>query len=257
MAWEITNNWADIADLRISEDVTPSSFSTETELRLELRTSNFDLDLGDVRVFVGFHRMTLQLFCHGTEIQIGERYGDYTPTNDLKTKVAEETNVGTNVLGKGGVNITPATVMTGDVMSIAASAEAQRGTSEKRATEWEELSKYVTAKPNDKWEITTRKYSEPLSARYITPDYPLCVIRPKKNSNRTGVEAKLYAHKNDMVITTPDAKRSKFALLNPEKRNKERVFAVLLGKAIDEGMASERSSIVNLSTISSLPDDAE
>ena len=60
-----------------------------------------------------------------------------------------------------------------------------------------------------------------------------------------------------MVITTPDAKRSKFALLNPEKRNKERVFAVLLGKAIDEGMASERSSIVNLSTISSLPDDAE
>jgi hypothetical protein len=256
MPWDVRNPLKDIAHLEINDTVTNSSFTTSTEFRLELRTGNHSFDLGEARVFVGFSRMTLQLRCFGTEIAIGDRHGDYTPINDVVTKVARETNAATKTGAKVGVGFDAATALSGIPVKAAASAEALQGTTEKRKTAIVDMSKHVTAKPNDKWEISTLDKKTALGAKYITTNQPLCTINPKEKQNRTGVQAHLYAHKNDMVIST-DEEPSTWSIVNPHKKNKERVLTILLGKSLtgdDDGLNPKTQ--ITLSAISSFdPND--
>ena len=258
MGWEIINKLADIADLRVDESVTDSRFVDETELRLELRTASSEIELDeDARVFAGFTRMTLSLVCHGTEVAVGERHGDYTPPNDIVTKITSDTNTSVKAGAKAGLNLNAATGLTGMPLSASVSGEASHATVEKSKTAKTSTSKHVTAKPNDKWEISSLDHKVPLSAKYLTAENTLCIIKPKAKANRSGVEVHLSAHKGDLVVTSPDEKKSRFALINTEKKNKERVFTILLGKimANSPGSAAQNSTI-SLSEISSLnPDD--
>ncbi|MQY50076.1 hypothetical protein GAO09_29015 [Rhizobiales bacterium RZME27] len=254
MPWDVNNHWVDIAEIRIDDTVTDSAFETETEFRLELRTNSHELDLEDVRVFVGFNRMTLQLECDGIEVAIGERHGDHTPQNDIVTKLIAKSTSGTKMAGSVGVDLDITTALSGMPFKASGSAEGTSGTSVERETTRTETSKFVSAKPGDKWVISSPN-SEPLSAKYISADHPLCILKPKAKSNRTGLRAHLYAHKNDMVITS-DQKPSLFAVTS-EKKNKERVLAILLAKAVDdrrEGL--DVTTHIHLTTLNSLsPDD--
>lgn len=257
MAWDIKNNVADIADLRIDDSVTDSSFAEDTEFRLELRTTSCEIEIdSDFRVFAGFSRMVLALHCHGAEVAIGERYGDYTPPNDIVTKITSDTNTSVKAGAKAGLTVNAATALTGTPISAGISGEASRARVEKSKTAKTSTSKYVTAKPNDKWEISSLDQKVPLSAKYLTHENTLCVVKPKAKANRSGVEVHLSAHKGDLVVTSPDEKKSRFALINSEKKNKERVFTILLGKIMANSPGSPgQKSTISLSEISSLNTD--
>lgn len=256
MAWEITNNWIDIVDLRVDDSVTNSSFEVETEFRVELYADNYELNLEERRVLVGFSRITLQIVCHGTEIAMGERYGDNTPENSINTKTTLQGN--TELGGKiaGGVNLDPATVLSGMPIKFSASGEASSTASLSTETVKNVSNRHVTAKPNGKWEISSLERRGPLSAKFLTTEHVLCRIKPKANSNRTGVQAHVYAHKHDLVVTSDDEKKSLLSLTNSENRNKEKIFKILLGKAMtNEREGLDRKNYVQLSSISSLSSD--
>lgn len=252
MAWDTKNNWADIAELRVDDTVTDSSFASDTELRLELYTGTYELDLDCRRVFVGFNRVTLKLACHGTEIALGDRYGDTTPSNDITTKHNIQNDTTTKATAEGGFKLDTSTALAGIPLTAGLSGEASRSTSTKSETDTFSTSRHVTAKPNGKWEISSLNANEPLSAKYLTTEHALCLVKPKPKTNRAGVQAHLYAHKNDLVIASPEEKKSRFSLLNGENRNKEKVFKILLGKVMVGGKEDLNPKVhVQLSKISS------
>lgn len=226
MGWHIENNWADIAEVRIDEDITKSDFGDETELRMELYTGSLEVDLEERSLLVGFSRLTLQLECHGTDIVIGNRFGDQTPDNSQITKTSTQFDIKTKsgfatALGIAGGSSNSASG------SLNASAEASKTASISSETTRLTTSNYVTAKPNGKWDISTPDTS-PLDAKFITADTALCSVKPKPKSNRTGVIAHLYAHKRDVVVT--DSRKSFRSRFGGETRNKERVLTILVGK---------------------------
>jgi len=256
MAWDIRNNWADIAELRVDDSVTDSSFAADTEMRLELYTGSYELNLEERRVFVGFNRVMLQLVCHGTEIALGNRYGDNTPQNDIVTKTTDQSNTATRAAADAGVRLDASAALTSMPVKAGVSGEASRSTSSTSETVKVSTSRHVTAKPNGKWEISSLQPNVPLSAKYLTKENVLCEVKPKAKSNRTGVHAHLYAHKSDIVIASHDEKKCLFPLLNGENRNKEKVFKILLGKAMSSGKEDlDKKSYVELSMISSFDSD--
>ncbi|MBB3612092.1 hypothetical protein [Rhizobium sp. BK602] len=255
MAWDVKNNWPDIAELRIDNTVTDSNFSTETEFKLELYTSSYELNLEDRRVLVGFHRITLQLECLGTDIALGERYGDSVPP-DLVTKTAIQSDTSTKAKVGGGFTLDTGKINPTPTLNVSVGAEASHTSTLKSETSQTTITKHVTAKPNGKWEISSHEKQVPLSAKYLTKENALCVIRPKEGANQTGVQAYLYAHKHDIVLTSQDEQKSRFSLINGENKNKEKISKILLGKLMEGGKEGlDRNSYIELSIVRSFNPD--
>ncbi|MCZ7466398.1 hypothetical protein [Rhizobium rhizogenes] len=252
MGWDVKNYWVDIAEVRIDDDVTNSEFSAETELRLELYTGSMELDLEERSLLVGFSRLTLQLECHGTDIVIGNRLGDQTPDNSQTTKTSIQTDTKKKSSFAGGLGFKASSVSAADA-NFSAGAESSKTTAVNTETTRITTSNYVTAKPNGKWDISTPD-ATPLGAKFIAADVPLCSIKPKTKSNRSGVIAHLYAHKRDIVVT--DNRKSLRSKFGGDTRNKEKVLAILIGKdmtAKREGL--DEKNYIQLSHANSMADD--
>ncbi|NTA49637.1 hypothetical protein G6L34_16120 [Agrobacterium tumefaciens] len=223
MVWSIENNWRRLAQLQTSEEVTSSKFETETEIRLQLYAGTDKITLNEEnQYYFGFKKMTLHIECDGTEIALGERFGDITP-RDRDRQIVEEDVRSAGLKGNAGVN---ATLSSLPDISLKAEASAELGVSKEiRATEaTTKQRRYVTARPNDEWEIACLD-GKALNAKFITPDHVLCRVNPIPNRNRNGIQIHLTAHRHDLVIAEP----RKLPWLNGENRTKEKIFKTLLG----------------------------
>lgn len=254
MGWNIKNNWADIAQLETSDSVTDSKFETETEFRLQLYTGTYELDLECGRYTVGFKKMTLQLECEGTEIALGERFGDCIPEDQAK-KISIESTATTQGNAAIKAKLDASTILNGNILSGEANASVAGNTTHKESEARTETKRHVVAKPNNKWEINSLT-GNALSAKHITTDTILCRILPVRKTNRTNVQAHLYAHKNDLIVVEAEDTKSRLSWLASENKNKEKVFKVLLAKLMRGAKEDLNASTqVQLSLISSHNDD--
>jgi len=219
-----------MAELRIDEATTPSVLSSDTQLRLELYTNDQTFDYEEFRAIVGFHRVTLEISCDGTEIAVGERHGDIQPSHSTTdTKVQSETSLS----AAGAANLS----LSADALpgaSVNVSAKGTKSTSITAETSTTTINKHVIARPNNKWEITSLDKKKCLSAKYISADTPLCLIRPKQSANRNGIRAYLYGNKRDMIFNFEDEKKSFFQINNNRNENKKRILGVIFAKEMTE-----------------------
>lgn len=224
MVWTVKNNRRKLAQLQTTEDVTCSDFETETELRLQLYVGTDTISVNENTQYkYGFKRMTLQIECDGTEIALGERFGDLTPA-DRERYTNYETKLTKTFSGGGSLNLDPVSILT-DLPIKAEAAGEIKSANEKTTTEGvTEQRNFVTAKSNDEWEIACLD-GKALNAKFLNPDQVLCRVKPLPNRNRNGIQVHLYANRNDLVFAEP----AKFPWLNGENRTKEKIFKTLLG----------------------------
>lgn len=250
MVWDIRNKWPDIAEIRTSDAVTDSSFATETTLRLELYTSTHELEVDDYVVTVGFKRLTLQLECDGTEIAVGSRFGDNVAVNKVvqeTSKAGSSVKMSASAQASMGFSTTTASL---DAKAQAA-VEAENSTVRTQETTTQHIARYVTSKPNDKWEIASLDGSA-LDQKFITHNDELCVISPRPKSNRNSLRIHLIGHKRDIVFDGTSLPKTAFSMFGSGNTNKEKVFKVLAAKMLQgEKEDLNRSASIQLSVIDS------
>ncbi|MGU3401543.1 hypothetical protein ACLBWS_17725 [Brucellaceae bacterium D45D] len=252
MAWDIENNWPDMAELRVDEATTPSALSDDTELRIELYTGDQTFDYEEFRAIIGFHRITLEIACDGTEIAVGERYGDIRP-NDSTTDITVQSEASASAGGGAELSLSGGTLPNAQV---SLSAKASKSTLVKSETSTTTIDKNVIARPNNKWEITSLDKSKYLSAKYISADTRLCLIRPKLNANRNGIRVYLYGYKRDIVFKFEEDNRSIFKINNNINSNKKRVLETLFSKEISEKSDKiDKNNTISLSLIKNISYD--
>lgn len=253
MGWDSQNNWPDIADLRIDEVATSSEFLVDTPLRLELYISGQDFDFENMRITVGFSRVTLKIQCEGVEIAVGDRFGDNTPSDVVKDiKSISSTNA--SLQGKASLD---ASFKQGLNCSASATIEAEKNTSVQSETSNQIIEKHVRALPNNKWEIKSLEKNKKLDAKYLTAETTLCKIRPNLSANRNSVNAYLYGNSRDLTFEFEQDYERLFSINNKQNNNKKRIIETLLSKEIkDEKDGNISKNIISLSLIKNLSNEA-